>query len=80
MAFNFNDNPDLEKAMLAIRKLPKWGHSPEEIAKIKSEGNITEAAKWDCARPDQRAIMRPDLNPNKRWFEQKAWEKFDKKS
>lgn len=68
----------LEKAMAEIRKLPTRGHSPEQIAKIKSEGKITESGKWDCARPDQRAIMRPDLNPNKRWYEQKAWEKVDK--
>lgn len=41
-----------------------------EIAAIKVQGRITDAARWDCASPEQRAIMRPDLNPQKRWFEQ----------
>jgi hypothetical protein len=51
----------------------KWEPTDAEVAAIKAGGRITEGAEWDCARPDERALMRPDLNPHKRWFEQKAW-------
>jgi hypothetical protein len=50
--------------------MQEWYPTDREITRIKSEGRITQAAKWDCARPDERGIMRPDLNPHKRWFEQ----------
>jgi hypothetical protein len=48
-----------------------WTES--EVAAIKAMGVITPAARWDCASMEQRMEMNPALNPNKRWFEQKAW-------
>lgn len=50
-----------------------WRPSPEEIARIKAAGRITPAGRWDCANYDERVAMHPQLNPNKRWYEQKAW-------
>ena len=48
-------------------------YTPEQITAIKASGRITKAARWDCASLEQRMEMHPELNPNKRWFEQKAW-------
>lgn len=65
----------LEEAFARVRLLPTRDHSPEDIARIKAGGRVTCAGCWDNLRPDIRAEFRPDLNPNKRWYEQKAWEK-----
>jgi len=48
-------------------------YTPAEIQAIRAAGRITRAARWDCANLEQRMEMHPELNPNKRWFEQKAW-------
>jgi len=48
-------------------------YTDEEIKAIRAMGVITPAARWDCASFEQRQAMHPELNPNKRWFEQKAW-------
>lgn len=60
---------------------PREGYKPyteAEIAAIKAQGVITDAARWDCASLVQRMALNAakhqgKLNPNKRWFEQKAW-------
>lgn len=48
-------------------------YTDAQIQAIKRAGVITDAARWDCASLEQRMVMNPKLNPNKRWFEQKAW-------
>lgn len=52
-------------------------YTPEQIRAIKAQGKITRAAKWDSANREERAAMFPQLNPCKRWFEQKAYEKVN---
>lgn len=49
-----------------------WRPTEQEIKEIKAGGRITEAARWDCASPENRAKINPNFNSNKRWFEQKA--------
>lgn len=61
----------LETAMARIKALPTRDHTPEQIAAIKAGGRITPAGAWDCATPARRALLRPEFNPNKRWYEQK---------
>jgi len=48
-------------------------YTAAEIQEIRAAGRVTRAARWDCASLEQRMEMHPELNPNKRWFEQKAW-------
>lgn len=48
-----------------------WAPAPDEAAAIRARGVITDAARWDNATPEARAVMNPDFNPHKRWFEQK---------
>lgn len=60
----------LEEAFARVRALPTRDHTPETIAAIKAGGVITPAGVWDCATPDERALMRLDFDPKKRWYEQ----------
>jgi hypothetical protein len=65
---------EIKKAFEKVRALPKWVPSPEYMAAVRAAaGGNREAAAWDCASPEKRAKMRSDLNPAKRWYEQKAW-------
>lgn len=66
-------NTALQAAMERVRALPTRGHTPEAIARIKATARITPAARWDCATREERELLNPALNPNKRWFEQQAW-------
>jgi hypothetical protein len=61
---------DKEAVYARVRALPTREHTPEQIAAVKAGGRITDAARWDCATPEVRAMLRPDFNPNKRWYEQ----------
>jgi hypothetical protein len=61
----------LEEAFARVRALPTRDHTPEHIAAVSASGRITDAARWDCASPEQRAVLNPNFNPNKRWYEQK---------
>lgn len=47
-----------------------WRPTEKEIEEIRAGAMPTEAGKWDGMSPEKRALVRPDLNPNKRWFEQ----------
>lgn len=49
----------------------RWTPTEAEIQEGKAQGVTTEAARWDNMTPEDRKQARPDLNPTKRWFEQK---------
>lgn len=65
--------PEVAAAMAAVRLLPTRGHTPEAIAAFKRGGRITCAAVWDNLTPALRQEFRPDLNPDQRWYQQRAW-------
>ncbi len=48
-------------------------YTEAECAAFRAAGRTTRAGAWDCATRDERVAMFPQLNPDKRWFEQKAW-------
>lgn len=47
-----------------------WRPTEAETAAIKARGVITDAARWDSASAEERKLIRPAFNPQKRWFEQ----------